>query len=463
MQMQWDVIVVGAGPSGMSTAMECARMGLAVLVLDRQKQAGGQIWKNAGSASSEKVKFLGSEYAHGAKTVKNFMEAQLTFIGNAQVWHVDKNSLCVSIEGESYYLSAKAVVLATGAMERPASIQGWDRPEVMGVGACDLLLKSAGITPKAPVVLCGNGPLILQTLAHLCHLKVPVAGLVLTGKMHKNAWHAFLNTYKILGRPLYFMNGISFSLQAILKKIPTYFNAQNISITHEDTVNVHFNSLGKAHTLHAQTVLAHEGIISETRITQLANCRHVWDAKNFYWHVEANAWGESSVSDVYIAGDVGGVRGAEAALASGHLVGLGIGEKLQKISQKERDARAQKYKRTLMRCKLMQDFTEALFAPNPAALVPADETLVCRCEELTAKELKEVIESGCYSPDAVKAQSRSGMGFCQGRMCVNNVAQLIAHAHGISLENLNPYKARPPLFPIAMGELANLSIPNIGL
>ncbi len=466
MHMQWDVIVVGAGPAGMSAAMQCAQQGLQVLVLDRQKEAGGQIWKNAGSAGAKKVRFLGSEYAQGAKIVQTFMQAKVTFMSGAHVWHVAGKSLCVSIEGKSYYLTAKAILLATGAMERPAPIQGWELPEVMGAGACDILLKSAGITPASPVVICGNGPLILQTLAHLCHLNVPVSGLILTGKFQKNAWSAFLNAHKILGRPLYFMHGMGFSLQAVLKKIPTYLNAQDINVQNsgeENGIVVDFTAQGKARKLHAQTLLVHEGIISETRITQLAKCRHVWNTKNLYWHADVDMWGHSNVSGLFVAGDIAGVRGAEAALATGNLAGLGICADLGKITQSERDAKAKTYERTLMRCQWMQDFTDALFTPNPARLLPHDESIVCRCEEIKAKELKDIILSGCYSPDAVKSQSRSGMGMCQGRMCASSVANLIANVHGIPLEKLNPYTARPPLFPMEIGELAEMSMPNIGL
>ncbi len=463
MQMQWDVIVVGAGPAGMCAAMQCADYGLDVLIVDRQAQAGGQIWKNAGSASLEQVQFLGREYKQGAKLVRDFMQAKLTFIPRAQVWHVDKNTICVSVDNKSYYLMAKALVLATGAMERPAPVKGWDLPEVMGAGACDLLLKSAGLTPQAPVVICGNGPLIVQTLAHLCQLKIPVAGMVLTGMFQKNAWNAFLNSPKILSRPLYFMHGITLSLTALLKKIPTFFNAQNIRISEEDTVSVDFMSGGKARSLEGKSVLVHEGIVSETRITMLAQCRHIWNANNRYWHATADAWGQTNVQGLFIAGDVGGVGGAAAALSTGSIVGLGICYTLGKISQNERDRKVKPHQRRLLGCKWMQDFTDALFKPNPSALLPEDDTIVCRCEEISAKTLRDTIVSGCYSTDAVKAQCRCGMGYCQGRMCSSSVAELIANVHAIPLENLPSYTARPPLFPLNMGELAEMSLPNLGL
>ncbi len=460
MQVQWDTIVIGAGPAGMSTAMQCAEAGLDVLVLDRQEQPGGQIWKAVGSAQAEKTKFLGKEYAHGAKVVQKFLHSKLTYMSDAQVWFVEGTSVCASIQGQSHYFKAKSLVLATGAMERPTPVQGWDLPCVMGVAACDLLLKSSGLSPTAPVVICGNGPLILQTLAHLCQLKVPIAGLVLTGKMHQNAWKAFLHSYKVLGRPLYFINGIYYSLYALLKKIPTFFNAQDISITEDNGANISFLSGKKRHTLQAKTVLLHEGIVSESRITHLVGCRHQWSTKNRYWHAEGNAWGETSIDNVYVAGDVAGVNGAEAALAEGNIVGIGIGAKLGKYTQSERDNKAQKYQRTLQRCRWMQDFTDALFTPNPQVLLPKDDTIVCRCEEVTAGEIRKLVLNGCDTADVVKASCRCGMGLCQGRMCSSTVANIIAEVHGVALESVKPYKARPPLFPVNLEELAKFSMPH---
>ncbi len=463
MQSQWDVIIVGAGPAGMSAAMQCAEEGLEVLVLDRHAHPGGQIWKNVGAASAEKVKFIGSEYAKGQRVVQEFLHSKVTFVSNAQVWNVDKTTLYASIEGESYFFSAKCLVLATGAMERPAPVQGWDLPYVMGVGACDVLLKDANIAPKGPIVICGNGPLILQTVAHLCELKVPIAALILTGEMKKNTWNAFLQSYKAISRPIYFLHGMGYSLQALLKKIPMYYNAKDIAITENNGALVSFTAGKKKHSVQAQTVLVHEGITPGSRITHMLGCRHVWNGHNRYWHAESNTWGETTIDNVFIAGDVGGVSGATAAFVQGNIVGIGICAKLGKYGQTERDAKAKKYRRTLLRCNLMQDFTDAFFTPNPAALIPSDDTIVCRCEEVTAKEIKDAILNGCSSVEAVKIQCRSGMGLCQGRMCTRTVTSMIAEVHGVSIENVKPFKARSPLFPVKMGELAKISTPETQL
>ena len=51
MRTQWDIVIIGAGPAGMSAALQATRHGLSVLVLDRQAEPGGQIFRSAGSAS----------------------------------------------------------------------------------------------------------------------------------------------------------------------------------------------------------------------------------------------------------------------------------------------------------------------------------------------------------------------------------------------------------------------------
>ena len=167
--------------------------------------------------------------------------------------------------------------------------------------------------------------------------------------------------------------------------------------------------------------------------------------------------------DIVLAGDSAGVRGADAAIASGEAVALDICRELGALTLETRDRLAKAALFRLYRCDAMQPFMETFFAPSPSALLPADDAVVCRCEELTAGELRRTIEAGCYSPDGLKSQARPGMGTCQGRMCSAAVAEMIAHAHGLPIETLPPYHAQPPLFPLPLEELASMSIPPEGL
>ena len=445
----------------MSATLEMRKRGLEVLVLDRQPEPGGQVWRDAGSVSDEQVRFFGSEYEEGRGVVRAFEQSGAEFMGGAHVWHILPENAYVSINAKSFNFRARQILIASGGMERPVPVPGWTLPGVIGAGAADVLLKSSGLAPDGPVILCGNGPLILQTLVHLRHLRIPLAGLVLTGKPSNtlNALSAFPQAFL---RPLYLARGMGFGLQALLGRC--HSGSRDVRIEKDgEEFTVSFNSLGKKRTLKGGTVLLHEGVVSENHITRLARCRHVWDSKQRYWHVATDDWGRTNVPGVWAGGDCAGVRGVDAAVAKGKMAGLGLSTELGRVNMAEGEALAASPRRTLFRCAAMQAFTDRLFAPNPEQLQPADDAIVCRCEELTAGELRESIRSGCFSSDALKAQSRVGMGTCQGRMCSAAVAEMIAQIRGLPLESLEPFRVQPPLLPLSLGELANMDMPVFGM
>lgn len=458
MRSVWDVIIVGAGPAGMAAAIETASRGLLTLVLDRQSEAGGQIYKSIGSSALSGK--LGADYSAGLPLLQGFQNCGAVFTPCANVWDVAADRVYVSVDGRSHCLLARQVVLAAGAMERPVPLPGWTLPGVIGSGASDILLKSASLVPQGPVVLCGNGPLVLQAAVHMHHFKVPVAGVLFTGRLGNMA-RAMRHAAWALARPGYFLHGMSMAAQTFFKQ-KCLLGVRDISIieTGPEELAVNFTSLGgKKKRLAAVTVLLHEGVISESRITRLARCRHTWDQRQRYWHADADVWGQTSVPGLRTAGDVAGVRGAVAARAEGHLAGLDICRELGRLDMLRRDRHAAPHLRVLKRCRALQPFLDEYFAPTPAMLQPADGAVVCRCENLTGQTLRQAISQGCYSPDGLKAQARPGMGPCQGRMCGQAVAEMIAHTQGLPLDALPQYTAQPPLFPLSLAQLADMTIP----
>ena len=141
MRTQWDIVIIGAGPAGMSAALQATRHGLSVLVLDRQAEPGGQIFRSAGSASADKRKQIGADYARGEALVREFRQSPATFLGGANVWHLAPGRAYVSHQGTSHVMQARQLLIATGAMERPVPLPGWTLPGVLGAGAADVLLK----------------------------------------------------------------------------------------------------------------------------------------------------------------------------------------------------------------------------------------------------------------------------------------------------------------------------------
>lgn len=458
MQEHWDIIIIGAGPAGMSAAIAASRNNASVLVVDRSPNIGGQIYRNIENVSSDLQAFFGKEFSKGMRLAQEFRACPASVCSDTTVWGIDTGVVYVSRNGVSSALHADTIIIATGALERPAPVTGWNLPGVMGAGAADLLLKNSGVVPDGPVVLCGNGPLLLQSAVHLTKLGVEVSGMLCTSSS-QNFLRASLRFPLALSRPLYFAKGAGMMGSIIRARIPHFSGVSNIVISQgTDELGISFTSKGQNKQLSVATVLLHEGVIPDTRLSRLAGCIHDWNPLLRCWTPRTTQWGESSQAGVRIVGDGAGVLGAEAAAALGTLAALDVCHKATFITRNERDEQAEHANRLLTRVRFAQPLLDQYFCPSPSALSPSDDTIVCRCEELTAGTLREYIRNGSLTPDGVKAQSRSGMGQCQGRMCEHAILELIAEERGVDHDLITPLKIQAPIFPIPLGELSDLDL-----
>jgi hypothetical protein len=103
----------------------------------------------------------------------------------------------------------------------------------------------------------------------------------------------------------------------------------------------------------------------------------------------------------------------------------------------------------------IRPFLDALYRPAASHRMPEENSvIVCRCEEVTAGQIRKYAELGCQGPNQTKAFGRCGMGPCQGRLCGLTVTELLAQARGVSPAEVGYYRIRPPIKPVTLGELA---------
>ena len=167
-----------------------------------------------------------------------------------------------------------------------------------------------------------------------------------------------------------------------------------------------------------------------------------------------DAYGSTNVRGLAIAGDGAGIAGAEAAEARGRLAAIAA------IRSIKPELRLPRRKRRHARCCAAScagaHFSMALFRPQPQFRRPGGETLVCRCEDVNARQIIDTVALGCPGPNQMKAFLRCGMGPCQGRLCGLTVTELMAQARGVTPDAIGYYRLRPPVKPITLGEIAGL-------
>ena len=460
MKSEYDLVIIGAGPAGLAAAVTARGFGLSTLVLDEQQIPGGQIYRSMEKALAENAPALGKDYFHGQQLVEKFRQAGADYLPEATIWDLGRDLIVSYLaDDQARQVRARHILIAVGAMERPVPVPGWTLPGVMGAAAADILFKSCDMIPEGPVVLAGSGPLQLLVACRLIDNGVKVAGMVETNGFIDNL-KALPYLPQALRVSQYLIKGLSMRWKVRQAGVPIFQNALNLRVEGDESAEaLCFDARGKVQRISAKTVLLHEGVVPNLQLTRLLGCDHQWYEPQRYWKPVLDSWGQTSVNGVSVAGDAGGVFGAKTAEAAGHLAAIDISCRLQTLSDQEKQSAAVPLFKTQAKEMSIRPFLDTLFPPGKQALVPpTDDTLVCRCEELTAGQIREAVALGALSPGQVKAQTRAGMGPCQGRMCGLTIAEIIAASRQAPLAEVGHLRVRPPLKPITLGQLANLEL-----
>ena len=178
--MTVELAIVGAGPAGMAAAILAAELGVET-VLDRRarlRRAGRSIARVERARPNSP---LGPDYLAGRDLAAALRASRVEYRPNTTLWHIDPDgTLYLESDGRSETLTARRILLATGAFERPVPIPGWTLPGVMAVGAAQILLKSADLVPEGRAVLAGQGPLLYLLAAQLARAGAPPVALLET-------------------------------------------------------------------------------------------------------------------------------------------------------------------------------------------------------------------------------------------------------------------------------------------
>jgi NADPH-dependent 2,4-dienoyl-CoA reductase/sulfur reductase-like enzyme len=388
----------------LAAAWRAAQSGANVVVVDDNPAAGGQIWR--GGPPEAQVWF------------ERIRSVEVEIINAARVFQQPRaGTLLAETSDGVRELNYSSVVLATGARERFLPFPGWTLPNVMGAGGLQALVKTGLPIEGKRIVVAGSGPLLLAVAAYLRKCGADVLLIAEQASSMQLARFAMGSFSK---------RAQAFELRRQLKNVP-YRSGCWVAEAHgeEKLAGVTLVAGAKRWRVACDYLACGFHLVPNVELAELLGCEVVRGS------VRVDEFQQTTVPHVYSAGETTGIGGLELSLVEGEIAGLAA-------SGKHEGARALFPFRAKQR--KFADLLNRTFAlRDELKKLPAPETIVCRCEDVTFERLREH-----HSWRAAKLQTRCGMGPCQGRVCGGAVEFLF----GWRAESV-----RPPLLPVRVESL----------
>ena len=436
-----DVLVVGAGPAGLSAARALALAGADVIVADERLHPGGQYFKPLAPSHQADPSTLDRQFRDGAILRQSALLAGVRILSEATVWAAfSPHEVAAIVAGRSTLFRPKRLVLATGAYEQSLPVPGWTLPGVLTVGGLQTLARSYRVAPGQRIVVAGNGPLCLQTAAELLDGGANVVAVLEAASRPGLArWRDLLAAASAEPGLLIEGLGLANRLRGLL-----HWDRRVTRLVGEGRVQrVEAGDL----SIDADIVALGYGFASSSELARALGCAHRFVPRGSgSMETLTNAEGRTSIGEVFAIGDGARFGGAHAARAQGIVAAAAIAADLGLKVPQPTAAR-----RTLGRSARFQAALWRLFeAPpfDPGAI--DDSAIVCRCEEVTAGELRQQIAAGYDTPAGLKRKCRVGMGRCQGRYCAAVVARMTTD----KVDEFGLFAPRPPAKPVPIHALS---------
>jgi D-hydroxyproline dehydrogenase subunit alpha len=412
-----DVLVVGGGPAGLAAATAAAEHNCRVVVLDDNGAPGGQIWRE-GVQLTTATKDAGKEAL--------LRRLRRSGVDQWMGWCVfeasDRGVLRAFSGNKAESFSYRRLVIATGARERFLPFPGWTLPGVFGAGGLQALVKGGFSISGKKIVVAGSGPLLLAVAAHLRRYGAEVVSVA-----EQAGFRQLLPfTLSLVLHPGKIAEGLRYRAQ--LGTVPYRTGCWPIEALGGDHLTGVSLSNGRRRWTEPCDFLAcgfH--LVPNTELAALLGCACEGD------FVAVNELQQTSIENIYCAGEPTGIAGLEGALVQGEIAGLACAGQMEKAGQlRGRRARTQSFARRLDGAFRLRGELRSLARPD---------SMVCRCEDVSFAQL-----TGYTTWTDAKLQTRCGMGPCQGRVCGPATRAIFGW---------QTTSVRPPLYPVPVSILCN--------
>ena len=443
-----DLIIIGAGPAGLSAAAQALDLGIIPLVIDENADVGGRIYAQSGlmknkfnSKTRRKIQQL-----FGVNAPSEIVRKKKQVIGI-----FPDNILLVTEKDGTARIKYKSLIIATGARELSIPFPGWTLPGVMTSGCAQTTIKTQAIFPEQAVV-AGTGPLQLVLADQILKMGGKVLAVVETGSM---------KSWLKASTSLFGHWGVAGQLTACLinlavNRVPIHFDSVVSAARGEDALReIEISSMDgkRKRTMVTDALCIGYGFVSSHELSLAAGARQVF--KNGQWVPVRDEVMQTSVPGVFAAGDSAGINGAVMAEYEGALSAVGAAKYLNVISDQAAEKRQRPlYDRIRKEKKLREQFDRIMKLPDRVYELADDDTIICRCEDLSLGELKRVVKRSGPDINEFKRLTRAGMGLCQGRTCSASLRHILSRSTGTAPDKIGMLTPRPPFKPITLGQLS---------
>lgn len=346
---RYDLIIVGAGPSGLSAAVEAAKRGLEVVVFDENEKPGGQLFKQI-------HKFFGSKehrakvrgFNIGKQLLEEAAEAGVKVVLNATVigLYQDKE-IVVKMGEEIHHYKGDAVIIATGAAENMVTFPGWTLPGVIGAGAAQTMMNLHGIKPGEKVLMLGSGNVGLVVSYQLMQCGCEVVALVdAAPRVGGYGVHAA----KVA------RTGVPFYLSHTIVEAEGDECVSGVTIAEVDSS---FKFIpGTEKHFDVDTICLAVGLSPMSQLLKMAGADMEDNPKRGGQVPICDEYGRTSLPGVFVAGDVSGIEEASSAMIEGRMAGIVASEYLGYIEENDMNRNLESLENAL------DGLRQGMFAPK---------------------------------------------------------------------------------------------------
>jgi thioredoxin reductase/bacterioferritin-associated ferredoxin len=448
--------VLGAGPAGIGAALAATEAGVETVIVDCAAEAGGQVYRAPLNLASPPE----NSAETGQRLRDSLGECPAESVFECRIWSVDRNFRVDGIDPQGARMwRPKTIVAALGTTERVIPFPGWTTPGVFGLAATTLLLKSQSMLPGDNCVIAGSGPLLSAVAQGIIAGGGKVAAIVdLAGR---GEWLAA--TPALMSRPKDLWRGLKWVHDIRRAKVPVFFRHAVKAVEQAgDGLKISIEAVDgngrrmtdrPVKTLSVDSLSIGNGLTPATELTRLLGAAHEFDVMAGGWVPTLDDGQRTTLEGLYAAGDGAGITGADAAFLEGKIAGFTVALDLKRIDEvgyRRLSANPAARLKRVARAGRRMARLMALREGHISGIEP--DTIVCRCEDVTRREVDAAIDLGASDINQLKSWTRCGMGPCQGRTCGDVVAAIVATRKG-GREKVGCWSPRIPLMAVNMNDL----------